>query len=150
MRTKIIKFLIEIAVPFLNKFRKTPKWNHPIENLRKMPKNSIGNDLAYFIDIQNLMLLPKYEVHDLLHVLLNYGTTPHEELKLQSFMVGNGSATFPGKILFLIGLMIKPEYYKSLKKEVKRGKKAKLIKSYDFNKLVMEKSIVLRQQLNIL
>lgn len=149
MRTKLLKFLIETAVPSLNRFRQAPKWDHPIEKLRALPEESIGKELARFIDLQNLMLLPKYEVHDLLHVLLGYGTSPYEELKLQGFMLGNGSATFAGKVLFLLGLFIKPEYYSSLRVEFERGKKAKLIRNYDFNELVTEKTLSLRTELNV-
>ena len=129
MRTRLLGFLIKVAVPFLNKFRKTPQWPFTLEELRLLPNESIGNDLAIFLDSQHLKLLPKYEVHDMLHVLLGYGVTPKEEVKLQGFMCGNGSATFGGKVLFIIGLVIKPEYAKSVLKEYKRGKTPQKLKS---------------------
>ena len=150
MRTLLLKFLIIGAVPFLNLFRKTPRWDHSIHDLRNLPKGSIGNDLAMFLDNQNLMLLPKYEVHDLLHVFLEYGTTPFEEMKLQGFMVGNNSSTFGGKVLFLIGLIIKPEYFRAVRKEYTRGKKATLIRSINFNTVVTEQTHVLRSELKVI
>lgn len=149
MRTLFLKFLIIRAVPFLNLFRKTPKWEHSIQELRNLPEGSIGNDLAMFLDGQNLALLPKYEVHDLLHVFLDYGTTPFEEMKLQGFMVGNKSSTFGGKVLFVIGLIIKPEYFKAVRKEYVRGMKATLIRSIDFNRVVTRETHLLRAEINV-
>lgn len=144
-----LKFLIERAVPILNFFRQAPYWTHSMDDLRILPQKSVGRDLAFFIDNQNLMLLPKYEVHDVLHVILGYGTTPIEEMKLQGFMIGNRSSTFGGKVLFVLGLVIKPEYWKQVKKELKRGRHAAIIRGIDFNNLVHVKTEELRINLNI-
>ena len=144
-----LKFLIESAVPFLNFFRPAPYWTHSMDGLRTLPQESVGRDLAFFIDKQNLMLLPKYEVHDVLHVILGYGTTPIEEMKLQGFMIGNRSSTFGGKVLFVLGLIIKPEYWKIVRKELKRGREASVIRGIDFNNLVHVKTEDLRINLNI-
>ncbi|MFT5822369.1 MAG: ubiquinone biosynthesis protein Coq4 [Crocinitomix sp.] len=132
MRDKILQIMIERAVPFLNRFRKKPYWPYSQEQMRNLPTGTLGNDVANFLDAQNLSLLPKYEVHDTLHVLLNYGTTPKEELKLQGFMIGNKSVTFGGKVLFGISLIVKPEYLKEIRQEIKRGKKAESIQGINF------------------
>lgn len=150
MRTRLLQFLIVSAVPVLNFFRTVPKWSHSINDLRCLPVHSVGNDLAFFLDNRNLMLLPKYEVHDLLHVLLDYGTTPLEEMKLQGFMAGNGSSSFGGKVLFALGLLIKPEYYKAVRCELARGKNARAIRGIDFNTLVSRRTESLRRELNII
>ncbi len=136
MRDQLLKFLIERAVPFLNRFRRKPFWPLSQDEMRQLPEGTLGKDVAQFLDAQNLSLLPKYEVHDTLHVLLNYGTTPKEELKLQGFMMGNKSVTFGGKVLFAISLVVKPEYLKEIRQEMKRGKKAKSIKEIQFTEIL--------------
>jgi ubiquinone biosynthesis protein Coq4 len=136
IRDQILKIMIERAVPFLNRFRKKPYWPYTQNEMRQLPSGTLGKDVADFLDSQNLTLLPKYEVHDTLHVLLNYGTNPKEELKLQGFMIGNKSVTFGGKVLFGISLVIKPEYLKAIRKEMKRGKNAKSIKGIKFTEIL--------------
>lgn len=135
MRTNLLKWLIESAVPFLNLFRDPPKWPFNIDQHRMMPQGSLGNELAVFLDSRKLSLLPKYEIHDVMHVLLGYGTTALEEMKLQAFVIGNGSATFAGKVLFITGLIIKPEYIKQLRKEISAGKNAKQLSRVNFSEL---------------
>mgnify|MGYP000206045629 CR=1 FL=1 len=149
MRTKFLQLLIETAVPFLNTFRSSPEWHYSHQELRGLPKESIGFELSAFLDRLQLTLLPKYEVHDLLHVLLQYGTSPKEEMMLQGFMLGNGSASFGGKVLFTIGLIIKPEYFPAVRQEWKRGKRARPVHTFNFHKLVTYKTRTLQHRLQI-
>lgn len=141
--------MIESAVPFLNNFRNPPKWPYTIDQHRAMERGTLGNEVARFLDGKELPLLPKYEVHDTIHVLAGYGTTPLEELKLQAFMIGNGSSTFPGKVLFLLGLMIKPEYTNVLRRELQRGQQARQLAGFDFAQLVLEDARSVRSRLRI-
>ena len=149
MRTNLLKWLIETAVPFLNLFRNPPQWPFDINQYRLMPEGSLGNAVAVFLDERNLPLLPKYEIHDVMHVLLGYGITPFEEIKLQAFMIGNGSSTFAGKVLFAVGLMIKPEYTRQLLKEMNAGKKAKRLSRFNFSEIQTGSLIFLRNELDI-
>lgn len=149
MRTNLLKWLIETAVPFLNLFRNPPQWPFDIKQHRMMPEGSLGNAVAVFLDEKNLPLLPKYEIHDVMHVLLGYGITPFEEIKLQAFMIGNGSSTFAGKVLFVIGLLIKPEYTKQLLKEMSAGKKAKQLSRFNFSEVQTGNLVVLRNEFDI-
>lgn len=149
MRTFLLKQLIVSSVPFLNFFRKPACWPFTLDQHRTMPAGSLGNDVALFLDGQHLELLPKYEVHDTLHVLLRYGTSPLEEMKLQGFMIGNRSATFPGKVLFAIGVLIIPEYWTQLREEIRRGRAAEKIAGYDFTAVLSEQTGTVREYLKI-
>lgn len=149
MRTGFLKWLIEKAVPILNTFRKVPDWPYSIEEHRVMDNHSLGKEVANFLDSRKLPLLRKYEVHDVLHVLLGYGTNPLEEMKLQAFMIGNKSATISGKFLFIIGLIIKPEYYPQLRKDLTLGKKASKISKYNFAELQLNNIQDLRKSLQL-
>ena len=93
--------------------------------MRQYPKGTLGFELAAFLDKRGFDLLPKYEIHDAVHTILNYNTTTVGELKLQAFMWGNGSSSFAGRALFLIGLLILPELWEELKLDLERGEKAR-------------------------
>ena len=136
--------MIEGAVPLLNRFRKKPHWPLSQSEMRQLPSETLGNEVAKFLDDQNLTLLPKYEVHDTLHVLLGYGTSPKEELKLQGFMIGNKSVTFGGKVLLALSLIIKPEYLTAIREEMKRGKEAESIKKINFSEALKSQTTQLR------
>lgn len=149
MREKILEIMIIQAVPFLNRFRKPTNWAFSHTDMRMMTTGCLGRDVADFLDSRNFFLLPKYEVHDTLHVLLKYGTTPKEELKLQGFMIGNKSVTFGGKVLFLLSILIKPEYFKDIISEIKRGKKANSIKNFPFQEVLTQNTERVRNQIGI-
>lgn len=149
IRTKLLSWLIESAVPFLNMFRNPPKWPYTLDDQRNFPKGSLGREVAAFLDARGLPLLPKYEVHDTLHVLFQYGTTPFEEMRLQGFMIGNGNSTFAGKVLFILGLIIMPEYWPYLKQDLQRGKEANSLKNYEFETLVLENAVKIRSNMRL-
>lgn len=148
-RTQLLSWMIETAVPFLNMFRNPPKWPYTLYDQRNFPSGSLGREVAYFLDSRGLPLLPKYEVHDTLHVLFQYGTTPFEEMRLQGFMIGNGSSTFAGKVLFVLGLIIMPEYWPQLKLDLQRGRDAKSIKNYNFELLILENTQDIRNRMKL-
>lgn len=148
-RMQLLKWMIETAVPLLNIFRATPEWHYSMAQQREFPEGTLGRDLAIFLDSLGLPLLPKYEVHDTLHVLLAYGTSPLEELKLQGFMLGNGSCTFAGKCLFALGVVIVPDHWSELKPEIQRGATVARIAGSDFNQLIREKTGDLRNRFGI-
>lgn len=124
-RHNIVANLIRWSVPFLNLFRNPEAWPYPFEQLTEFEDETLGRELYNFLSIRNLGYLPKYEQHDSYHVLLGYGTTVTEELKLQSFMWGNKNSTFAGKVLFVIGYIVFPSKRSLFRREIIRGRNAK-------------------------
>lgn len=149
LRERALTFSIEKAVPVLNRFRNTTKWPYELTQMRRFRTNTLGKEMAIFLDERELALLPKYEAHDALHVLLGYGTTPKEELKLQGFMLGNGSASFGGRILSILGLLIKPEYFGSFKVEYRRGKRAGSLRNINIESCLTTDLDLLRNELGL-
>jgi len=149
IRERIITFSIEKAVPVLNVFRKKSNWNHPLSSIRKFPDQTLGKELALFLDERQMQLLPQYEVHDILHVVLNYDTSPSEEFLLQGFMIGNGSSSFGGKVLAYLGMMIIPERIPAFRKAYKRGRHTKSIQLFKFENCLEVKLSDLRFNLNL-
>ena len=94
LRKKVLGWMIIESVPLLNRFRRPTFWPYTLEELRQFPPGTLGAELAAFLDIRHLNFLPQYETHDAIHLLLNYDTTVTDELRLQAFMLGNGSTSF--------------------------------------------------------
>lgn len=120
-RDAALEWLIVHAVPALNVFRRGYPWGTSFESLALMEPNSWGVRLKEYLDTREMTLLPKYQQHDALHVLLDYDTTPIDEVRLQAFMVGNGTASGAGRVLLHLGTVLLPEYRKVLRTERDRG-----------------------------
>lgn len=149
MKYRIFAKCIEMSVPILNMFRDPPAWPFTLAELEVMEHDTLGRCLFEFLDERNLGYLPKYEVHDAYHALLGYGTSVTEELKLQAFMWGNENATFAGKTLLILGIMVFPSKFKLLKRDLLRGKAAKPLKRYDVTEMITENIHLLRKELCI-
>lgn len=146
---RILAKLIQLSVPFLNLFRNPKKWPYSFNQLSKMENGTLGKELYNFLNNRGLEYLPKYEVHDAYHALLGYGTTVTEELKLQAFMFANGNATFAGKVLLSIGVIIFPSKIPTLKIEYNRGKNALPLKLHLIEELIERNLEELRSDLCI-
>ncbi len=101
-----------------------------------MPVESWGGELHRFLSSRGLDYLPRYEEHDAYHALLGYGTTVTEELKLQAFMLGNGSATFAGRVLLVLGATLLPSAWAQLRIEFRRGRRAAPLRRFDTEGLI--------------
>jgi hypothetical protein len=121
-RIALLRSLIVAAVPLLNQVRRPAPWPVPLDTLRGWPPATWGSELAAFLDARGLGFLPQYEAHDAFHVLLGYDTSVEGELHLQAFMVGNGSASLAGRILYLLGCLLMPEHWAQLRCHEQRGR----------------------------
>jgi hypothetical protein len=106
---------------------KMDKYERKQAHLRSYPNGSVGKTVANVLDEHGLRLIPKFESHDLKHVLLGYEMTPEDEVKMQAFMLGNGNYTIPCFLFLSLGLLM-PEIWKELVTEYRRGQKIKSIK----------------------
>jgi len=123
------------------------KWNHNQATLSDFPNRTMGKDLANFLERENFDLMPYYETHDLLHVLLHYQTTVVDEGRMQFFLLGNGK-----KSLYLYGtvalsLILLPEYWRSFREAYKRGQSSLDFSKWKFEHLLHEQTAVLRQMI---
>ena len=149
-RLALVAKMIGAAVPFLNFFRPEPTWPVPLKQLRVQSKDTLGFATAELLGRRGFDLLPNYETHDLIHALLQYKTTTTGELELQAFMLGNRSASFEGKILLLLGLLVLPELCPLLTQAYRRGRTAnERLDDWEFATLVDHPIITLRNRLGI-
>jgi len=104
-------------------------WLHGAENttvqltdLRQLPAGTLGREIATTLDQHGLRLIPGYENHDLKHVLLGYGMTAEDELKLKAFLFGNGDHSLSGFGLLALALLT-PELWPELTRHYRRGRR---------------------------
>lgn len=97
-----------------------------LEQLRTLKKGTVGREVAEMLDGKGYRLIPKFENHDLKHIVLDFDMTMQDEIKMQAYLVGNGNITFPCLIFLSLGLFY-PRIWSDLRAEFRQGKKTKSI-----------------------
>lgn len=148
IRKSILVFLThKIALPLLKLVRKPNTLTHSAEDLKNLPKGTLGNDLYVFLTQRNLPLLKHYARHDLKHVLLGYETTEEGEACLQSFMLGNGRVSFPVLATVIYSFLTMPEYRGQMQKAFSAGKKSIPIHKWKWNEIVRLQTSDIRKKI---
>lgn len=78
------------------------------------------------LDSKQYRLIPKFENHDLKHIILDYEMTMKDEIRMQAYLIGNGNFTFPCLMFFSLGIFY-PAIWRGLFKEYQDGKTSKSI-----------------------
>ncbi|MEJ8843887.1 hypothetical protein WG954_15960 [Lacibacter sp. H375] len=94
----------------------TPKLNH----LRTLQFGTVGKAIADLLDKRQYRLIPKFENHDLKHIVLEYEMTMQDEIRMQAYLVGNGNLTLPCLTFLSLGLFY-PRIWKDLPKHFRQG-----------------------------
>lgn len=100
----------------------TPKLNY----LRTLQKGTVGFEVAKMLDSKKYRLIPKFENHDLKHIVLEYEMTMKDEIRMQAYLIGNGNFTLPCLIFFSLSIFY-PTIWKDLLNEYQQGKTTKSI-----------------------
>jgi hypothetical protein len=114
------------------------------EQLQKMPAGTLGKEIADCLAKHGLRLIPKYESHDLKHVLLGFGMTPVDEIRMQAFMLGNGNYSFPSFAIFIFGAFFLPDLWPVFYDDYSRGRKSKPISKWTIEEYALCQTIMLR------
>ena len=148
IRKSILVFLThKIALPLLKLVRKPNTLTHSAEDLKNLPKGTLGNDLYVFLTQRNLPFLKHYARHDLKHVLLGYETTEEGEACLLSFMLGNGRVSFPVLATVIYSFLTMPEYRGQMQKAFSAGKKSIPIHKWKWNEIVRLQTSDIRKKI---
>jgi hypothetical protein len=138
-RITVLRWMIVEAVPVLNTFRRRSEWHYSVDSLRQFPPGTWGANLAQFLDQRGFEdFLPNYEAHHAFHTLLDYETDVVGELHLQAFMVGNGSVSFAGHVLFGLGCVLLPELWSQLRTDFARGHQSPHVRVWDVGSMLGE------------
>jgi len=100
--------------------------NAKLNHLRTLQNGTVGREVAELLDSKQYRLIPKFENHDLKHVILEYEMTMEDEIRMQAYLIGNGNFTFPCLIFFSLGIFY-PKTWRELAREYKTGKASKSI-----------------------
>lgn len=141
---KIVIYLIPIYL-FLRRKRKP--WSVDINDLKKMPKGSLGNDMYLFVTKNNFTTIPRAEFHDLYHVLMGFDTTMEQELAIEFAVFGNGKTSVPYWATILYSLALYPEKWEYFRKAYLFGKNAKKFHHLNFEKLLTRNTMEMRQNI---
>ncbi len=143
----IIKRSFDMVISLIERFSDMQFYRESVSELRKLPENTLGNEIAKYLDENKLTLVPKFESHDLKHVLLNYDMTPEGEIRLQAFMVGNGNYSIPSLAILIFGMLLLPELWSTFYKDFKKGRKTLPLSNWTIEKCADEDLVTLRLRL---
>lgn len=114
LRERFATHIIGDYVPLLNLVRRPAPWP-TLEELRGYAGSSLGREVATYLDARKLPFKVRYENHDAIHALLDDETNIRGEMEVQAFLWANGSSSFAGRILFVIGGLLLPEQWEAMK-----------------------------------
>jgi hypothetical protein len=105
----------------LEKFYGSSSLESKLLHLKTLQNGTVGREIAEMLDSKKYRLIPKFENHDLKHIILDYDMTIKDEILMQAYLVGNGNYTLPCLFFLSLGLFY-PTIWKNLPAEFKQGK----------------------------
>jgi hypothetical protein len=144
---QIIKKSFNFSVWAIEQFHDMNPYNDKLEKIKRYPVGTLGQGIAKCLEENKLSLVPKFESHDLKHVLLDFKMTPVDEIRMQAFMLGNGNNTLPCYAILIFGSILLPEEWSTFYKDFKRGQKSQSISSLTIENYADFQTLDLRQRL---
>jgi len=144
---RIIKVSFDTSVSTIEYFSKMDKYHQQVDKLRKLENETLGKEIANCLDEHRLTLVPKYESHDLKHVLLDYKMTAEDEIRMQAFMIGNGNYSIPSFTIFFFGSILLPDLWLTFYSDFKKGRKTIPISKWTINDFADKEISELRTEL---
>ena len=147
IRSDVLVYLTHrMALPILKLIRKPVLFPYSMEELKRFPVETMGNDLPVFLEEKGLDLLPYYAKHDIKHILLGYDTTDDGEVCLQCFMLGNRHISFPVMATVMYGMVTMPEYWSLFRQAIKRGRNCSPIENWKWFEILGERTTGLKNK----
>lgn len=146
LREQLIILLFDYSKNIYRMFFKKhlKAWNTSISALSKYENGTLGKDLATFLTTNNFVLEPKFEKHDIYHILTDYPTTVVGEICLSIFNVANGKKSIYTSGVAFIGALLLLEEYKTFKTAYNKGKNARSYVNWKFEHLLNEQTDCLK------
>ncbi|WP_299677088.1 hypothetical protein [uncultured Tenacibaculum sp.] len=144
---QIIKFSFDTSVKTIEYFSNMEKYHKQVAELRTLEDGTLGKEIANCLDHYNLTLVPKYENHDLKHILLDYKMTAEDEIRMQAFMVGNGNYSIPSFTILIFGIILLPDLWRTLYSDFRKGKNTIEISEWTIEKYATRNLTELRNEL---
>jgi hypothetical protein len=119
---RIIKVSFDSSVSTIELLSKMDRYHTQVDELRELEKGTLGKEIATCLDNHKLTLVPKYESHDLKHVLLDYKMTAEDEIRMQAFMIGNRNYSIPSFTIFFFGAILLPDLWMTFYSDYIKGR----------------------------
>lgn len=149
LRERFIIFLFDhsknIYRIFFKKHQKN--WAVTIPKLLNYENRTLGKDLALFLTEHGFELEPKFEKHDIYHILTDYPTTVTGEISLSVFNVANGKRSIYTIGVALIGVFVMIDNLETFKQAYQRGKNARSYAKWKFEHLLNENTQELKKHI---
>lgn len=136
MRALVLEKLYEWTLIPYQFFKKNEAWHLGIEDLLQYSKNTLGYQMGYFLLSNDFELQAKLESHDVFHVLTETGITVSEEISMQFYLLGNGKRSSYLLSVIFLGTLLFPDYLQLFLSKYRRGKSALPFHQLDFQKLL--------------
>lgn len=146
-RSKLLEVLThKMALPMITTFRNNPKFPYTMEELLLFPDNTLGKDLALYLQKKGFKLLRNYERHDCKHLILQYEMDEVGEARMQFYFLGNRHYSIPVISTVIMCSILMPEHWNTFIYEFKKGRKSRRFDDVDFGTIVLENTNELRKQ----
>lgn len=147
-RLHFMLWIYDWSQHFYTKYFKQKKvaWSVSVDQLKFYPVNSLGRELANFIEEHGFNLMPKLENHDVCHLLTQTGTDIQEEIAMQYLLCGNGKKSLYMVGMITIGTIIYPEYISYYLRKFNAGKQFRPLHQVDFEQFLTEDISILRKR----
>lgn len=143
----IIEISFQGSVRVIEYFSEMDDYHQKVDALRTLDEGTLGREIARCLDDHQLTLVPKYESHDLKHVLLGYEMTPEDEIRMQAFMIGNGNYSIPSFAILGFGAVLLPEMWSTFAKDFRRGRRMQPISHFSIENYQNRNLIQLQNEL---
>ncbi len=127
--------------------RRQKAWSWTKEQLGDFRPGSLGKEVYHFLNSQGFEMLPKFEDHDTLHVLLGYSSHVVDEVRMQFCLLGNGKRSLYLYGVVCIGWLSFPECWRLFLEAFKRGRTLTPVHRWKFEHLLREPLFLLRNSM---
>lgn len=144
---QLIKKSFYWSVWFIEQFHEMEPYQQQVNQLALLPDGTLGKEVSNCLILNHLCLVPRYESHDLKHILLDFKMTPEDEIRMQAFMLGNGNLTFPCLAILIYGILLLPDQWLLLWSDFKRGQNCHPISDWTLEAFADQNTIELRKRI---
>jgi ubiquinone biosynthesis protein Coq4 len=150
LRKRIVANGVDFAPKLISLLHKERQWDYTLEDYRQMPPQSLGAEVANYLDERNFDFIYNSHHHDIRHILLDYGMDTEGEIRMQAFMVGNNwKWNYKGWLALIFGMIFLPELWTTLLKDWKRGQSAKRISKINWQCFLTDDLEALKERFGI-
>ncbi|WP_170110584.1 hypothetical protein [Flavilitoribacter nigricans] len=140
LRERLMIWLVGITHPVYERWfrRRRPAWQHTTARLLRYEAGSLGRALGIFLTDNRISLIPRFEDHDVFHVLLEYDTTVAGESEMQFCLLGSGKRSLYVMGTCAIAWLAFPEYWPRFRTAYRRGRGLRRFHHWYFEYLLGE------------